>query len=84
MDDFTGRVVIVPHADTEHGAALARVMCGAGAAAVLTGTEFTELGSLAAEIHGDTGAPIAIFAGDLSRDDERAELVQLVAELFPT
>ncbi len=83
MQDFTGRVVIVPSADTEHGAALARLMCGAGASAVLTGRMFSELGTLAAELHGETGAPIAIFAGDLSRDDERAEFAEIVSELFP-
>ena len=59
-------------------------MCEAGAAAVLAGDEFYELGDVAAEIHGDTGAPIAIFAGDLTRDDERAVLAELVSELFPT
>jgi hypothetical protein len=58
-------------------------MCGAGAAAVLTGSKFAELGNVAAEIHGETGAPIAIFAGDLSRDDERAVLAEMVSELFP-
>ncbi len=83
MQDFTGRVVIVPGADTEHGAALARVLCGAGAAAVLTGSRFSKLGSLAAQLHDETGAPIAIFAGDLSRDDERAEFAEIVSELFP-
>lgn len=81
--DLTGRVVIIPRADTSDGAALARVMCGAGAAAVLTGSKFSELGNVAAEIHGETGAPIAIFAGDLSRDDERAVLAEMVSELFP-
>lgn len=83
MDDLTGRVVIVSHADTEQGAALARAMCEAGAAAILSGSRFADLGSVAAEIHGDTGAPIAVFAGDLTRDDERAELGKLLSELFP-
>jgi hypothetical protein len=82
VDDLVGRVVIVPRADTEAGAALARVVCGAGAAAVLAGDEFETLGDVAAEIHGETGAPIAIFAGDLTRDDQRAVLIELVAELF--
>jgi hypothetical protein len=83
MDDLTGRVVIVPDADTDAGAALARVVCGAGASAVLAGTYFNRLGTVAAEIHGETGSPIAIFAGDLSRDDERQVLTEMVAELFP-
>jgi NAD(P)-dependent dehydrogenase (short-subunit alcohol dehydrogenase family) len=83
VDSLAGRVVIVPHADTEHGAALARVLCEAGAAAVLTGEVFSRLGTLAAELHGDTGAPIAIFAGDLFRDDERQVLTEMVSELFP-
>ena len=47
-------------------------MCEAGASAVLVGDVFTRLGAVAAEIHGDTGAPIVIFAGDIARDDERA------------
>ena len=84
MEDLSGRVVIVPRADTEAGAALARVMCEAGAAAVLTGKRFDDLGVLAKELHTDTGAPIAIFAGDLFRDDERQVLTELVSELFPT
>jgi short-subunit dehydrogenase len=83
MNDLQGRVVIVAHADTEHGAELARVVCSSGAAAVLTGREFRALGSLAEELHGDTGAAIAIFAGDLSRADERRVLTEMVSELFP-
>jgi len=83
MTDFSGRVVIVPRADTEDGAALARVLCRAGAAAVLTGEVFATLGRLAEELHDEMGAQIAIFAGDLARDDERAVLAEMVAELFP-
>ena len=81
--ELNGRVVIVSHADTSHGAALARAMCSAGAAAILTGKKFDHLGTLAAELHDTTGAPIAIFAGDLTRDDERQVLAELVEELFP-
>jgi NAD(P)-dependent dehydrogenase (short-subunit alcohol dehydrogenase family) len=83
MESLHGRVVIVSHADTDHGAALARVVCESGAAAVLTGSMFSDLGNLAKELHGETGAPIAIFAGDLSRDDERRSFAELVSELFP-
>jgi len=83
MDDLNGRVVIVAHADTDVGAALAWAVCGAGASAVLTGGEFHKLGVLAAELHEGTGAAIAVFAGDLSRDDERGELASIVSELFP-
>ncbi|HEV7524770.1 MAG TPA: hypothetical protein VGP92_07385 [Acidimicrobiia bacterium] len=83
MDDLSGRVVIIPQADTEAGAAVARVMCEAGASAVLVGEGFTQLGAVAAQIHGDTGAPIVIFAGDIARDDERAVLAEMVSELFP-
>jgi NAD(P)-dependent dehydrogenase (short-subunit alcohol dehydrogenase family) len=83
VENLIGRVVIVSHADTEQGAALARVVCSAGAGAVLTGTRFADLGTLAAQLHGETGAPIAIFAGDLSRDEERHELAAIVSELFP-
>jgi NAD(P)-dependent dehydrogenase (short-subunit alcohol dehydrogenase family) len=78
-----GRVVIVSHADTDHGAAFARAVCESGAAAILTGRKFDHLGTLAAELHGETGAPIAIFAGDVSRADERQVLAELVSELFP-
>jgi NAD(P)-dependent dehydrogenase (short-subunit alcohol dehydrogenase family) len=84
VDDLSGRVVIVPQADTEAGAAVARVMCEAGASAVLVGNGFTQLGAVAAKIHGETGAPIVIFAGDLARDEERAVLAEMVSELFPT
>ena len=83
MEDLRGRVVIVSNAHTDEGAALARVVCSAGAAAILTGKGFYDLGALAAELHGETGAPIAVFAGDLSRDDERHELAAMVSELFP-
>jgi NAD(P)-dependent dehydrogenase (short-subunit alcohol dehydrogenase family) len=83
VDDLSGRVVIVPQADTPAGAAVARVVCEAGASAVLVGAVFTRLGTVAAEIHGDTGAPIVIFAGDIARDDERAVLAEMVSELFP-
>ena len=82
MDDLTGRVVIVPSADTDAGAAVARVMCEAGAAAVLVGEQFTRLGTVAAAIHADTGAPIVIFAGDIGRSDERVVLTEMVSELF--
>ena len=82
-EDLTGRVVIIPRADTDAGAEMARVMCAAGAAAVLTGSQFSTLGDVAAEIHGETGAPIAIFAGDLTREDERTVLAEMVSELFP-
>ena len=44
--------MIVPQADTEAGAAVARVMCEAGASAVLVGNGFTQLGAVAAKIHG--------------------------------
>ncbi len=84
MEDLSGRVVIVSNADTDHGAAFARAMCAAGAAAVLTGAAFTRLGTLAAQLHNETGAPVAVFAGDLSRDDERREFTALVCELFPS
>jgi NAD(P)-dependent dehydrogenase (short-subunit alcohol dehydrogenase family) len=83
VDDLTGRVVIVPQAHTDAGAAVARVLCEAGATAVLVGDGFTRLGAVAAEIHGDTGAPIMIFAGDLARDESRTVLAEMVSELFP-
>jgi len=81
--DLQGRVVIVSHADTDHGAELARAICSAGAAAILSGKKFNNLGALAAQLHGDTGAPIAVFAGDLTRDDERQVLAEMLTELFP-
>ena len=83
MDDLAGRVVIIPQAHTEAGAAVARVLCEAGATAVLVGDGFTRLGAVAAEIHGDTGAPIMIFAGDLAHDESRTVLAEMVSELFP-
>ena len=83
MENLNGRVVIVSHADTDHGAALAEAMCSAGAAAILTGQKFHDLGALAKRLYGETGAPIAVFAGDLSRDDVRQALALRVSELFP-
>ena len=83
MENLAGRVVIVSNADTRGGAEFARAICAEGAAAVLTGSAFNRLGSLAEELHNETGAPVAIFAGDLSRADERQEFAALVAELFP-
>ena len=75
--------MIVPQAHTAAGAAVARVMCAAGASAVLVGDGFTQLGAVAAEIHGETGAPIVIFAGDLAEDEARVVLAEMVSELFP-
>ncbi len=83
MAELSGRVVIVPQADTDAGAAVARMVCEAGASAVLVGNGFSKLGAVAAKLHDDTGAPIMIFAGDLRRDDERAVLAEMVSELFP-
>jgi NAD(P)-dependent dehydrogenase (short-subunit alcohol dehydrogenase family) len=83
VHDLSGRVVIVAHADTHEGAAVARAVCDAGAAAILTGDAFAALGSLAAELHGDTGAPVAVFAGDLLQDEHRRSLAAMVSELFP-
>jgi hypothetical protein len=83
VDELSGRVVIVPQADTAAGAAVARVMCEAGASAVLVGNAFTRLGTVAAEIHGDTGAPIVIFAGDIACAEGRVVLAEMVSELFP-
>jgi len=83
VDDLTGRVVIVPQADTAAGAAVARVMCEAGASAVLVGDAFSRLGAVAASIHDDTGAPIMIFAGDIGCDEGRLVLTEMVSELFP-
>ena len=81
--DLQGRVVIVSHADTDHGAALARAICTAGAAAILSGEQFNNMNALAAQLHDDTGAPIVVFAGDLTRDDERQVLAEMLTELFP-
>jgi NAD(P)-dependent dehydrogenase (short-subunit alcohol dehydrogenase family) len=75
--------VIVPQAHTEAGAAVARTMCEAGATAVLVGDGFARLGAVAAEIHGETGAPIMIFAGDINSDESRQVLAEMVSELFP-
>jgi short-subunit dehydrogenase len=76
--------VIVSNADTDDGAEFARTLCAAGATAVLTGSKFSALGSLAAELHNDTGACVAIFAGDLSCAAERREFAAIVSELFPS
>lgn len=81
--ELTGRVVIVPQADTKAGAAVARAMCEAGATAVLVGNGFRALGSVATELHRETGAPIMIFAGDLASDESRLVLAEMVSELFP-
>lgn len=83
VGELAGRVVIVPQADTKAGAAVARTMCEAGATAVLVGSGFSALGSVAAELHRDTGAPIMIFAGDLASDESRQVLAEMVSELFP-
>ncbi len=59
------------------------MLCEAGASAVLVGKAFTRLGAVAAELHGDTGAPIVIFAGDIGCDEGRVVLAEMVSELFP-
>lgn len=76
-----GRVVIVAGADTEPGAGMARSVADAGATVVVCGSSAAALGTLAAEL-GAAGARAAVFAGDPSRDADRAALAEMVAELF--
>lgn len=40
-------------------------------------------GALAGEVE-DAGGRACVFTGDMGRDDDRAALAEMVAELFPT
>ena len=76
-----GRAVIVAGADTEHGAGVARSVALAGAAVVVCGQDTAALGTLVSQLNA-AGARAAVFAGDPSRDADRAALAEMVAELF--
>jgi NAD(P)-dependent dehydrogenase (short-subunit alcohol dehydrogenase family) len=75
---FTGRVVVVS-ADV---AVAARALTEEGAAVVLVGAA-AGTGELAAEIE-HAGGRVAVFAGDLGHDTDRAALAEMVDELFAT
>ncbi len=80
MGDVDGavHVVVVERADTAAGAAQARQVDAPGRAIVLCGTDGAALGALAAQLAGRT----AIFVGDVTRDDGRRALDELVTEVF--
>jgi NAD(P)-dependent dehydrogenase (short-subunit alcohol dehydrogenase family) len=73
---LTGRVVIV----TAAAADAARTLAEEGAAVVLVGAD-AGAGELADEIE-QAGGRAAVFAGDLTVDDGRAALTEMVDELF--
>jgi NADP-dependent 3-hydroxy acid dehydrogenase YdfG len=80
-DALENRVVVVPDADGARGADIARAMAAVHAVVVLTGDDADALGALADALI-ETGTRVAVFAGDVAVDDDRAALVELVNELF--
>jgi NAD(P)-dependent dehydrogenase (short-subunit alcohol dehydrogenase family) len=73
---LSGRVVVVSAAEPD----AARAVAEEGAAVVIVG-EAGGAGALAGEIEA-AGGRACVFAGDLRRDDDRAALAEMVAELF--
>jgi len=59
---------------------VARALAGEGAAVVIVGDAATA-GTVAGEIE-EAGGRASVFAGDVTRDDDRAALAEMLAELF--
>ena len=76
--DFTGRAVIVTGASRGIGLALAEGFVQAGASVAITGRDRSALAA-AAQALGPSAHPIA---GDVTKPEEVARLMQTVAELF--
>jgi 3-oxoacyl-[acyl-carrier protein] reductase len=59
---------------------VARALASEGAAVVIVG-DAAAAGAVAGEIE-EAGGRASVFAGDARRDDDRAALAEMVAELF--
>jgi NAD(P)-dependent dehydrogenase (short-subunit alcohol dehydrogenase family) len=59
---------------------VARVLASEGAAVVIVG-DAAAAGALAGEVE-EAGGRASVFAGDVTRDDDRAALAEMLAELF--
>jgi NAD(P)-dependent dehydrogenase (short-subunit alcohol dehydrogenase family) len=81
-DRLDTRVVVVPDADRERGAGIARAMAALDAAVVLAGDDADALATLASEL-GTAGARVAVLVADVATESGRAALVEMVNELFP-
>jgi NAD(P)-dependent dehydrogenase (short-subunit alcohol dehydrogenase family) len=81
-EQLDARVVVVPDADRERGAGIARALAALDAAVVLAGDDTDALATLASEL-GTAGARVAVLVADVASEAGRAALVELVNELFP-
>jgi NADP-dependent 3-hydroxy acid dehydrogenase YdfG len=81
-DRLEARVVVVPDADHERGARIARALVTLDAAVVLAGDDTDALATLASEL-GTAGARVAVLVADVATRPGRDALVELVNELFP-
>jgi len=59
---------------------VARALASEGAAVVIVG-DAAAAGALAGEVE-EAGGRASVFAGDVTRDDDRAALAEMLAELF--
>jgi len=59
---------------------VARVLASEGAAVVIVG-DAAAAGALAGGVE-EAGGRASVFAGDVTRDDDRAALAEMLAELF--
>lgn len=59
---------------------VARVLASEGAAVVIVG-DAAAAGALVGEVE-EAGGRASVFAGDVTRDDDRAALAEMLAELF--
>lgn len=73
---LAGRVVVV----AAEAGDVARALASEGAAVVIVG-DAPVAGAVAGEIE-QAGGRASAFAGDVTRDDDRAALAEMLAELF--
>jgi NAD(P)-dependent dehydrogenase (short-subunit alcohol dehydrogenase family) len=81
-DRLDTRVVVVPDADRERGAGLARALAELDAAIVLAGDDADALAVLASELT-TAGARVAVLVADIATAAGRDALAEMVNELFP-
>ena len=73
---------MVPDADRERGAGMARALVALDAAVVLAGDDTDALAALASELT-TAGARVAVLVADVATAAGRDALAEMVNELFP-
>jgi NAD(P)-dependent dehydrogenase (short-subunit alcohol dehydrogenase family) len=74
---LAGRAVVVDPRATDVALAMARY----GATVVIAGADARAAGALAGQVEALGGRP-AVFTGDLTRENDRTALAELLSELF--